>query len=146
MIGIGLNKVAMMKRVAHAICTALLVGLLATGAAAAQYTMKIAHAVPQGDPRDTAARYVAEKMNASETCDADAKVFPASQLGGTTDLIESMQIGSIELVVMSRISNFVLLMNEPQDLLVNGFHVSGFGRGKVFSPGPLCNAFQWFGI
>jgi len=62
--------------------------------------MKIAHVVPQGDPRDTAARHVAEIMNASTTCEMESEVFPSAQLGSTTDLIEGMQIGSIEAVVL----------------------------------------------
>lgn len=78
---------------------ALMVGM-ALPAVAQDFTLKIAHVVPQGDPRDTAARAVADAMNASEICSVDANVYPAGQLGQTTDLIEGMQIGSIEAVVL----------------------------------------------
>lgn len=69
-------------------------------AAANTPVLKIAHVVPPGDPRDTAANHVADLMNNSEVCSMDAAVYPSAQLGGTTDLIEGMQIGSIEAVVL----------------------------------------------
>lgn len=69
-------------------------------AVAKSFTMKIAHAAPQGDPRDTAARHVAELMNNSSTCQVDANVYPSGQLGSTTDLIEGMQLGSVEAVLL----------------------------------------------
>jgi len=72
----------------------------ASGQARAQYTMKIAHAAPQGDPRDTAARHVAQTLNQSSMCKMQARVYPAGQLGSTTDLIEGMQLGSLEAVVL----------------------------------------------
>lgn len=66
----------------------------------AQGVLKIAHVVPEGDPRDIAARHVADYMSSSETCQVEANVYPSAQLGGTTDLIEGMQIGAIEAVVL----------------------------------------------
>lgn len=93
-----------MIRTTRLLASAGMAAIIAAGAVApalAQtYTLKIAHVVPQGDPRDTAARHVAELMNASATCSVEAEVFPAAQLGATTDLIEGMQIGSIEAVVL----------------------------------------------
>ena len=82
-------------------CTLAVVLAIGPAPALAQaFSMKIAHVVPQGDPRDTAARHVAELMNASTTCEMESEVFPSAQLGSTTDLIEGMQIGSIEAVVL----------------------------------------------
>jgi len=78
---------------------AILTGPVAS-AFAQDFTLKIAHVVPQGDPRDTAARHVADMMNKSESCSIDATVYPSGQLGQTTDLIEGMQIGSVEAVVL----------------------------------------------
>lgn len=85
--------------------TGITVGLavaMATAATvgSAQSVLKIAHVVPSGDPRDVAAVHVADYMNNSATCDMQANVYPNAQLGGTTDLIEGMQIGSIEAVVL----------------------------------------------
>lgn len=79
--------------------SAALVGL-ASAAGAAEYTMKIAHVVPPGDPRDLGANRVAELLQADDRCDIDVKVYPSAQLGGTTDLIEGMQIGSVESVLL----------------------------------------------
>ncbi len=62
--------------------------------------MKIAHVAPPGDPRDLGAQSVADFLAASDSCDLTATVFPSGQLGGTTDLIEGMQIGSIEAVIL----------------------------------------------
>ncbi|MBM1218591.1 TRAP transporter substrate-binding protein [Ponticoccus sp. SC2-23] len=62
--------------------------------------MKIAHVAPPGDPRDLGAHSVADFLAASDSCDLTATVFPSGQLGGTTDLIEGMQIGSIEAVIL----------------------------------------------
>lgn len=86
------------KLVGAFMATAL--ALFAMPALAQQFTMKIAHVVPKGDPRDTAARSVADYMNKSKSCDIKSTVYPSGQLGQTTDLIEGMQIGSIEAVVL----------------------------------------------
>lgn len=77
-----------------------LAATVTTPALAQDFNMKIAHVVPKGDPRDTAARHVADLMNESDSCSMSAEVFPSAQLGSTTDLIEGMQFGSIEAVVL----------------------------------------------
>ncbi|OXR49927.1 MULTISPECIES: TRAP transporter substrate-binding protein [unclassified Pusillimonas] len=74
--------------------------LMGSAAHAANPVMKIGHVAPKGDPRDLASNHVAQMMKDSKTCPMDAQVFPAGQLGATTDLIEGMQIGSIEAVVL----------------------------------------------
>ncbi|MBM1144987.1 TRAP transporter substrate-binding protein [Alcanivorax sp. ZXX171] len=73
--------------------------ITASGSAIAQ-SMKIAHAAPPGDPRDLGAKRTAELLAADDSCDIEGTVYPSGQLGGTTDLIEGMQIGSIEAVVL----------------------------------------------
>lgn len=62
--------------------------------------MKIGHVVPGVAPRGRGAATTAEILNADPRCDVTARVFPASQLGGDTDLIEGLQIGSIEMVIL----------------------------------------------
>ena len=62
--------------------------------------MKIGHVVPGVAPRGRGATEVAALVTADPRCDIAAKVFPASQLGGDTDLIEGLQIGSIEMVIL----------------------------------------------
>ncbi len=62
--------------------------------------MKIGHVVPAAAPRGRAADWIAGQISADPRCQIDAKVFPSSQLGGDTDLIEGLQINSIEMVVL----------------------------------------------
>jgi len=89
------SKLAFLAALLAAACAAA-----APAAHAAGPVFKIAHVVPQGDPRDVAARFVADRMKSSGTCPMEGQVFPAGQLGSTTDLIEGMQIGSVEAVVL----------------------------------------------
>jgi len=77
-----------------------LTALFNPAAASAASMMKIAHVVPPGDPRDIAANQVADIMKQSTSCDMRAQVYPSGQLGGSTDLIEGMQLGTIEAVVL----------------------------------------------
>jgi C4-dicarboxylate-binding protein DctP len=62
--------------------------------------MKIGHVVPGIAPRGRGASEVAALVSADPRCDITAAVFPASQIGGDTDLIEGLQIGSIEMVIL----------------------------------------------
>jgi tripartite ATP-independent transporter DctP family solute receptor len=78
---------------------AILPAVALPGATMAQ-TMKIAHVAPPGDPRDQGAHAMADHLAASESCDLTATIYPSAQMGGTTDLIEGMQIGSIEAVIL----------------------------------------------
>ncbi len=72
-----------------------------TGTAAAQAVqMKIGHVVPGGTPRGRGADHMAELVTADARCDIEARVYPAGQLGGDTDLIEGLQIGAIEMLLL----------------------------------------------
>jgi len=77
----------------------LVVALLLSAAASAQVPMKIGHLVPGVAPRGRGATEMAALITADSRCDIAAKVFPASQIGGDTDLIEGLQIGSIEMAI-----------------------------------------------
>jgi C4-dicarboxylate-binding protein DctP len=84
---------------------AFLVGTLsAVGAmssfAEAKTAMKITHVVPAKAPRGQGAELAAKMINGDKRCDIDAKVYHAGQLGGTAALIEGLQIGSIEMVIL----------------------------------------------
>ncbi|MBJ3774955.1 TRAP transporter substrate-binding protein [Acuticoccus mangrovi] len=72
----------------------------APAASAAEYTLKIAHILPAGDPRDLAAHKIEELVEADDTCDMDVQVYPAGQLGMFNDINEGVQFGSIEMSVM----------------------------------------------
>lgn len=73
---------------------------LATPAFAAEYTLKIAHVLPDGDPRDLGADKIVELVEADDRCDIDGQVFPSGQLGMFNDINEGVQFGSIEMSVM----------------------------------------------
>jgi len=79
---------------------ALSFALLISAATAAQVPMKIGHLVPGVAPRGQGATEMAALISADTRCDVVAKVFPASQIGGDTDLIEGLQIGSIEMAIL----------------------------------------------
>lgn len=70
-----------------------------SAAQAQTYTMKIAHLLPPGDPRDLGANKVAELLHADDRCDIQVQVFPSGQLGGFTEINEGVQFGSIEMSV-----------------------------------------------
>ncbi|MXQ09571.1 DctP family TRAP transporter solute-binding subunit [Alphaproteobacteria bacterium GH1-50] len=69
-------------------------------AAAADVTLKIAHVLPDGDPRDQGADKIVELVEADGRCDVDGQVFPSGQLGMFNDINEGVQFGSIEMSVM----------------------------------------------
>ena len=69
-------------------------------AAAAEVTLKIAHVLPDGDPRDLGADKIVELVEADDRCDIDGQVFPSGQLGMFNDINEGVQFGSIEMSVM----------------------------------------------
>lgn len=73
--------------------------LTAGGAAAQTYTLKIAHLLPPGDPRDLGAQKIKQIMEASPTCKMTVQVFPSGQLGSFTEINEGVQFGSIEMSV-----------------------------------------------
>jgi C4-dicarboxylate-binding protein DctP len=77
-----------------------LIALLASGAATPQTLMKIGHFVPDAAPRGRGAVEMAALITTDPRCDLAAKVFPASQLGGDTDLVEGLQIGSVEMAIV----------------------------------------------
>lgn len=61
--------------------------------------MKITHALPAGAPRDQGANVIADMVNKDDRCDLDAKVFPGAQLGSTEVVVETMQLGGIEMTI-----------------------------------------------
>lgn len=67
---------------------------------AAKLPMKIANVLPRKAPRSQGAILVAKMVNGDKRCNVNAKDYPSGQLGGTTDLIEGLQDGSIEMVIL----------------------------------------------
>ncbi|MEM1267539.1 MAG: TRAP transporter substrate-binding protein [Pseudomonadota bacterium] len=73
---------------------------LAVPSLAADVTLKIAHVLPDGDPRDLGADKIVELIEADARCSVDGQVFPSGQLGMFNDINEGVQFGSIEMSVM----------------------------------------------
>lgn len=74
---------------------------LGTTAVSAQTSvLKIAHAVPVGDPRDLGAQKIKEVLDADPSCEMDVQIFPAGQLGSVEDINEGVQFGAIEMSIM----------------------------------------------
>lgn len=85
------------------VIVAVAAGLVADtlgSSAAAQVPMKIALVVPGETPRGRGATELARLVTEDPRCDIRARLFPASQLGGDTDLIEGLQIGAVEMVIL----------------------------------------------
>ena len=76
------------------------VGHAAPAAAQADGVLKIAHVLPDGDPRDLGADKLVELVEADGRCDIDGQVYPSGQLGMFNDINEGVQFGSIEMSVM----------------------------------------------
>lgn len=93
-----MNSSAKLKvTAATALVIAQMLGV--SGAAAQTYSLKIAHLLPPGDPRDLGAQKIGEILEADDRCDIDVQVYPSGQLGGLTEINEGVQFGSIEMSV-----------------------------------------------
>lgn len=62
--------------------------------------MKIAHAAAPGSARDLGAQKVKEVIESEVGEKVKVEIYPASQLGGGPDLIEGMQMSTIEMVIL----------------------------------------------
>lgn len=94
-----------MRTGSSALATALNVALVAgfcwaSSATAAGFTMKIAHSANPGESRDVGAHKVADLLNGKNSCDLKVQVYPSSQLGGSNDMIQLLQLGSVEATLL----------------------------------------------
>ena len=93
-------EVMIMKPRYLALALTVLALISGPAALAAEKAMKIGHVVPRKAPRGQGAVLVAKMVNEDKRCDIKAQDYPSAQLGGTTDLIEGLQDGSIEMVIL----------------------------------------------
>ena len=93
-----MNKYNLQRVVLVAAAAAVCVTTGTTAATA--NTLKIAHAVPVGDPRDLGAQRIKEVLDADASCEMDVQIFPAGQLGSVEDINEGVQFGAIEMSIM----------------------------------------------
>lgn len=75
-------------------------GMAMPGTASADGVLKIAHAVPVGDPRDLGANKIKEVVEAHPGCNLVVEIYPASQLGSPEDINEGVQFGAIEMSIL----------------------------------------------
>ena len=93
----------MITKLKYMVVTAALAAVVGGPAAnaAEKINMKIANVLPAKAPRSRGAILVAKLVNADKRCpNIRAKDYPSGQLGGTTDLIEGLQDGTIEMVIL----------------------------------------------
>ncbi len=72
-----------------------------TAAAAPKYQWKLASVLPDTHPVHKALIYFADKMAERTNGDVKITIFPAGQLGGETDYIQAVKIGSLEFAKVS---------------------------------------------
>ena len=85
------------RRLLQTGATALALPAIITKArAAAKFTCKIAHSEAVGSPLTNAFERWAKAMNEGSDGQIDAQHFPASQLGGLSQLLEGSRIGTIQ--------------------------------------------------
>jgi tripartite ATP-independent transporter DctP family solute receptor len=89
------------QQTALAVILSLGVGVaFGEGAHANDGVLKIAHAVPPGDPRDLGAQKIKEVVESFDGCSLEVQVYPASQLGSPEVINEGVQYGGIEMSIL----------------------------------------------
>lgn len=89
---------------------AALAGVLASGASAsAQTAVKIGYALPNSSHYGAGANAFAAELERAAPGRFKVDQFPASALGGEREMIESVQLGTLDLVITSSgpVGNFV---------------------------------------
>ena len=82
--------------------------LVNNASAAPKYVWKAAHVLAPDHPYNTGLLYMAELLNKKSNGEIQMDVFPSSQLGGERDILEGLQLGTIDLCVVSTapVANF----------------------------------------
>lgn len=62
--------------------------------------MKIAHAGPPNSERDMGAQKIKEIVESRSNGQVEVQIYPASQIGGGPDLIQGMQMNTVEMVIL----------------------------------------------
>jgi len=94
-----------MRRRSLLVCLVSLLAILPLLTAAPAFsqsiTLKIAHTTAPTHPYTTMAQKLAEQVKAKSNGSMNMTIHPASQLGGERDLMEGMQVGTVDLVSCS---------------------------------------------
>lgn len=95
-----------MKHIKHLVLVAVFISFLAVFlfsslGITAEYTLRYGHIQTVNHPNQKAALYFAEKMAQATNNRVEIKIFPAGQLGGEREMIESIQLGTLEMGMIS---------------------------------------------
>jgi len=98
-------------------------------------TLRIAHTTAPTHPYTTMAEKLAEQVKAKSNCSMNMTIHPSSQLGGERDLMEGMQVGTVDMVSCSLgvAASFVpelTVMNLPF-LFKNAQHYTDVTKGPI---------------
>lgn len=90
-----------MRTLVAGFATALALACASTGPAAAQapLTLRLGHILPVESPDHRAFLFMAERIKALTSGEVAVQIFPSSQLGAVTVMIESMKGGSLDMMV-----------------------------------------------
>ena len=99
----------MIRRTFIAACATAAVALTAGNVVAAPKEVKLGYALPVNSHYGAAAKAWSESVEKATGGDFSVKQFPSSALGGERELIEGLQLGTVEAAIVSTgaLSNFV---------------------------------------
>ncbi len=81
----------------HIAIATLLGGTMLAGMSHAQTTIRLAHHLPESSEQHTAAERFAEMVEERSGGDLVVEVLPGGQMGGQREIIESVQLGTLEM-------------------------------------------------
>lgn len=92
-----------MLRVLSAIGAVAITTMFATTivAAEADYTWRVAVTTPEGHPYNTGLQHFKERVEEGSDGQIAVKIFPSSQLGGEVESVKNVQLGTLEMTVVS---------------------------------------------
>jgi tripartite ATP-independent transporter DctP family solute receptor len=82
----------------------------------ATYNFKLGYIIAEGTPIDIAAKKLAELVKQRTNGEVEITVYPASQLGGEMDIIEKVQLGTVE---MSLTSTCAIALYAPELMVLD---------------------------
>ncbi|HYG87645.1 MAG TPA: TRAP transporter substrate-binding protein [Azospirillum sp.] len=86
----------------------LMAGALAAGTAAAQTEIKLGHVGEPGSLFDKSAQVFADRVNARLGDKAKVVVYGSSQLGGDSDMLKKLKLGTIDMALPSTVMSSVV--------------------------------------
>lgn len=75
--------------------------LAATAAAAPEFSWRVSVVTPEGHPYNVALQHFKERVEQGSEGAIEVKIFPSSQLGGEVESVKNVQLGTLEMTVVS---------------------------------------------